>query len=292
MTIPDKAKKYGTHLLWSVVRFVIILGLCYLILYPFFIKIVNGFKDYADFLDPTVRFIPKHFTWNTLLRVADKLNYGNTLFNTAMLSLGIALLTTAVSSFIAYGFARFSFKGSGVLFFAVIFTLIVPPQTVIIPLFLRFRFFAGFLNLLDTPFPVVILALTGLSLKNGLYIFMLRQFYRNLPKELEEAAYLDGYGAFNTYFRVILPSAKTILVTVFLLSLSWEWTDTVYNPLFFQDIKIFANMLQLVGSGEVPVMSANMVNVAALMAIFPLAIIYIIAQKAFVQSVERAGIVG
>ncbi len=292
MLSADKWKKHAGRLLWSVVRAVIILGLCYVILYPFFVKLINGFKDYVDFLDPTVRFIPKHFTTSTVRRVAERLDYGVTLCNTALLSAGVALLTTAVSSFAAYGLARYKFRGSGLLFCGVIFTLIVPPQTVIIPLFLRFRFFAGFINLLDTPFPVLILALTGLSLKNGLYIFMLRQFYRNMPKELEEAAYLDGCGAFNTYFRVMLPSARTMLITVFLLSLAWGWTDTVYNPLFFPNVQLFSNMIRQVGSGEVPIMSANMVNLAALLAIAPLALIYIVAQKFFVQSVERAGIVG
>ncbi len=292
MYFSSKWKKHISQSAWSVVRLVIILGLCYVILYPFFIKIVNGFKDYMDFLDPTVRFIPKHFTTTNVRRVIERMDYVETFRNTALLSIGTALLTTFISSFIAYGFARYKFKGNGLLFFCVIFTLIVPPQTVIIPLFLRFRFFAGFLNLLDTPFPVLILALTGLNLKNGLYIFLLRQFYRNMPKELEEAAYLDGCGAFNTYFRIMLPSAKTMLITVFLLSMAWGWTDTVYNPLFFPNVQLFDNMVPLVGSGEVPIMSANMTNLAALLSIAPLALIYFVAQNFFVQSIERAGIVG
>lgn len=292
MRLSSRWKKYTSQAAWSVVRLVIILGLCYVILYPFFIKIINGLKDYTDFLDPTVRFIPKHFTTTNFWRVIERMDYVETFRNTVLLSTGTALLTTFISSFIAYGFARYKFKGNGLLFFCVIFTLIVPPQTVIIPLFLRFRFFAGFLNLLDTPFPVLILALTGLNLKNGLYIFLLRQFYRNMPRELEEAAYLDGCGAFNTYFRIMLPSAKTMLITVFLLSMAWSWTDTVYNPLFFPNVQLFVNMVQLVGSGEVPIMSANMTNLAALLAIAPLAVIYLITQNFFVQSIERAGIVG
>ncbi len=168
----------------------------------------------------------------------------------------------------------------------------MPPQTIIIPLFLRFRFFAGFLNLLDTPLPIMILSLTGLSLKNGLFIFMLRQFYKNLPHELEEAAWLDGCGAMDTYFRVMLPSARTLLITVFLLSLSWNWTDTLYAPLFLPGVQLFANMVGMSASGESPIMAGIMQNLGALLAVLPLALIYIVLQKFFVQSVERAGIVG
>ena len=286
------SKKYLSQFLWEVVRAVIIVGLCYVILYPFFIKIVNALKDSVDFLDPTVRFIPKHMTFDNIRRAMEKMEYWKTLMNTTSVAVSIALITTMISALVGYGFARFQFRGKNIMFFAVIFTLIVPPQTVIIPLFLRFHFFFGFLNLLGTPFPVLILALTGLSLKNGLYIFMFRQFFKNMPKELEEASYLDGCNAFNTYNRIMLPSAKTMLITVFLLALSWQWTDLVYNPLFFQDVKVFAKVINLVASGESPGMGANMTNIAALLSVVPLAIIYILAQKFFVQSVERSGMEG
>lgn len=292
MRISEKSKKLAGRSAWALVRAVIILGLCYVILYPFFVKTVTAFMPYQDLLDPTVRFIPKHFTLDNLRTVFSRLDYGRTLLNTSLLSVGTALLTTMISSFVAYGFARYAFKGNGLLFAGVILTLIVPPQTIIIPLFLRFRFFAGFLNLLDTPLPIMILSLTGLSLKNGLFIFMLRQFYKNLPHELEEAAWLDGCGAMDTYFRVMLPSARTLLITVFLLSLSWNWTDTLYAPLFLPGVQLFANMVGMSASGESPIMAGIMQNLGALLAVLPLALIYIVLQKFFVQSVERAGIVG
>ncbi len=292
MRISEKSKKLAGRSVWALVRAVIILGLCYVILYPFFVKTVTAFMPYQDLLDPTVRFVPKHFTLDNLRTVFSRLDYGQTLLNTSLLSVGTALLTTMISSFVAYGFARYAFKGNGLLFAGVILTLIVPPQTIIIPLFLRFRFFAGFLNLLDTPLPIVILSLTGLSLKNGLFIFMLRQFYKNLPHELEEAAWLDGCGAMDTYFRVMLPSARTLLITVFLLSLSWNWTDTLYAPLFLPGVQLFANMVGMSASGESPIMAGIMQNLGALLAVLPLALIYIVLQKFFVQSVERAGIVG
>lgn len=292
MRISEKSKKLAGRSVWALVRAVIILGLCYVILYPFFVKTVTAFMPYQDLLDPTVRFVPKHFTLDNLRTVFSRLDYGQTLLNTSLLSVGTALLTTMISSFVAYGFARYAFKGNGLLFAGVILTLIVPPQTIIIPLFLRFRFFAGFLNLLDTPLPILILSLTGLSLKNGLFIFMLRQFYKNLPHELEEAAWLDGCGAMDTYFRVMLPSARTLLITVFLLSLSWNWTDTLYAPLFLPGVQLFANMVGMSASGESPIMAGIMQNLGALLAVLPLALIYIVLQKFFVQSVERAGIVG
>ena len=176
---------------WKIVRFVLLFGLCYIILYPFIIKIINAFKGAADFSDPTVRFIPKNFTVENILRVFGVMDYWNSLLNTAVISLVCAILQTGISALIGYGFARFKFKLNKPLFGMVIFSLVVPVEVIIIPLFLRFRYFLGFINLIDTPLPIFILSLTGFGIRNALYIFLLRQFFRNMPKELEEAACLD-----------------------------------------------------------------------------------------------------
>ena len=286
-------KKQVLSVLWAIIRLIIILGLCYIIIYPFFIKIANAFKTSADFLDPTVRFIPRNFTFDNITVVSQKLDYFSTLGNTLLVSGICGVLCTFVSSSVGYGLARFNFKGKNLLFVLMILTLVIPPQTVIIPLFLRFKSFFGIANLLGTPLPVFILAATGLSLKNGLYIFMFRQFYRNVPKELEEAAYLDGCGTVSTYINIMLPAAKTMIATIFLLSFSWTWTDTVYNRIFLQDYKILANVISLASVGiDSKVMGANYVGIAALLAVLPLVVVYIFAQRSFVQSIENSGLVG
>ena len=136
------------------------------------------------------------------------------------------------------------------------------------------------------------MAATGTGFKAGLYIFLSRQFFMNMPKELNEAAAIDGCGVYQTFFRIMLPSARSILTTVFLLSFSWQWTDTLYNGLFFQDTAILSNVINRVGIGESMAVSGNLQNVAAILAIAPLAILYIFAQRSFVESIDNAGIVG
>lgn len=283
-----------TSIILGIVRTVIVLGLCFIILYPFFIKIINAFKGYNDFYDPTVRFIPKNFTTKNILTVIEKIEYWPALKNTMLVSICTAVFQTMVCASVGYGFARFKFKLNGLLFAMVIFTLMVPPQTIIIPIFLRFRFFLGIstFNLIDTPFPMIIMAATCMGLKNGLFVFLFRQLFKNMPKELEEAAYLDGCGVFKTYTKVMLPESGSMLLTVFLLSFSWQWTDTVYNSLFFSDFPILSNRVLSAGAGEIWPYGANYVSIASLLAILPIALIYAIAQKSFVQSVSRSGIVG
>ena len=291
--LPWKISKQALFsLLWKIVRLVILLGLCYIILYPFFVKIMNSFKLVDDFLDPTVRFIPTEFTLENIETVMAQMDYWPTLLNTSLSSVALGLIQMIVSALIGYGLARFKFKGNNLLFFVVILTLIVPPQTILVPLFMKFRFFMGFLNLVETSWPMVILSATGLGLKNGLYIFLFRQIFKNMPKELEEAAYLDGCGAFKTFVRIMLPSATSMMVTVFLLSFSWLWTDTTYSSLFLTDFPVLSNVVNTIGVSGIPIMAANYKSIAALLSILPIALLYIFAQRLFVQSIDRAGLVG
>ena len=277
---------------WKIVRMVILVGLCYIILYPFFIKIMNSFKTVDDFLDPTVRFIPTEFTLENIETVMRQMDYWPTLLNTVVMAVVLGALQMIVSALVGYGLARFKFRGHNLLFFIVIFTLIVPPQTILIPLFLKFRFFMGFINLVETSWPMVILSATGLGLKNGLYIFLFRQIFKNMPKELEEAAYLDGCSAFRTFGRIMLPSATSMMVTVFLLAFSWLWTDTTYSSLFLTDFPVLSNVVNSIGVSGIPIMAANYKSIAAILSIIPIAILFIFAQKSFVQSIDRAGLVG
>ena len=279
-------------ILWYLVRFVIIVGICYVILYPFLTKIINGFKSYDDLIDPTVEYFPRNPTLQYYRQVLGEMDYLRSLGNTLMISLVVAFLQTAVATVVGYGFARFKFKGNKMLFAMVILMLIIPPQTILVPLFVRFKMFFGFINLIDTPWPIFIMAATGTGYKNGLYIFLTRQFFINMPKELNEAAAIDGCGVYRTFFKIMLPSATTILTTVFLLSFSWQWTDTLYSGLFFRDTNILSNAINKVGVGAQMAVSGNLQNIGALWVILPLAVLYIFAQRAFVESIDNAGIVG
>lgn len=294
--LPRALRRFNVlHFGWSIVRAVILLGLCFLILYPFFIKIVNGFKSFNDFLDPTVKYLPKEPTWDNWITAFKKMDYVHSLLRTLSVSLICGVLQTLISALVGYGFARFRFRGSKILFASVILVLLVPPQTILIPLYETFRQVLGNSNwsLINTMWPITILSLTGMGLRNGLYIFMFRQSFKNMPHELEEAAYIDGCGPFKTFFSVMLPSARSIILTVSLFAFSWAWTDIFYNDLFFGERTVLASAVSLLSKTfEESIMDSMLQNVGAVLAILPLAILYLFAQKAFVQSVERSAIVG
>jgi len=243
------------RVVWYLFRFLLLLGISYVILFPFFSKISSSFMSPEDFVDVTVRLIPKHPTLDTYKAIIVDNDYLLALLNTFVLSLVCALLQTFVCCIIGYGFAKFKFKGNSLLFLCVIFTMVVPHTTLQLSLFMKFRYFdiLGIVNLLggglidainltdgttsinfiNTNWPLYIMSVTGLAYKNGLYIFLLRQFYRGIPDELEESAYLDGSGVFRTFFSIIIPLSVTMLITVFMFSFCWQWTDNFYTNLFY-----------------------------------------------------------
>lgn len=286
--LTTKIKRFS----WSLVRSVIIIGICYIILYPFLTKIINGFKSYNDLIDPTVKYFPHNVTLEYYKQVIKEMNYLSSFVRTIVISLATALLQTAVVAVVGYGFGRFKFKGDKLLFGMVILMLLIPPQVILVPLFISFKEFLGFINLIDTPWPTFIMAATGTGLKSGLFIFLTRQVFANIPKELDEAAALDGCSAYTTFFKIMLPSASTILTTVFLLSLSWQWTDTLYSGLFFQNTDILSTVVNKVGIDAPMVLSGNLQNIAAILVILPLAILYLFAQRTFVESIDNSGITG
>ena len=363
-----KAKVFSlyflTKIVWWVFRLVLMIGISYIVLYPFLTKISGSFMATQDFVDVTVRLIPKHFTLDIYRAIIDELGYWSALRNTFILSFSSALIQTFICCLIGYGFAKFKFRGRTLIFMLVMFTMIVPHQTLQYSMYMEFRYFdilgivrllkgGGIevfghnimnlgdgvksffeslnvlpdqirigeylderdiprylmnmaitkdgINLCNTYFPFFILSFGGLAFKNGLYIFLLRQFFRGLPDELEESAYMDGSGTFRTFIQIILPLSIPMLITVFLFAFCWQWTDSFYTGLFFNDasnINLLSQMVDVPPSmkvasggyaGEALFYSAVR-NTCGLLIIFPLVILYLFCQRYLVQGIEHSGI--
>lgn len=282
--------------------------LAYVIVYPLFGRVMYSFMTEADLNDDTVHLFTKHFTLDNYRQAIDYMHYGTGLVKSLVSLAFYSLLQVGSATLIAYGLARFRFPGRNFLFVITILTLIIPPQILSTPLYFQFRFFNLFgllgdgVSMLNTPLPLALLCMTGLGLKSGLLIFMLRQYFQGFPKELEEAASIDGASPIRTFWQVAVPSARTMLVTVFLFSLVWQWTDDFYLSVF----EPTENYLQVIitkvydmvkaataGTGTIDVIGQSLVNNAALLLfIAPLLLIFLFGQRYFIESVERSGIVG
>ena len=300
-------RRKGYTYIWKLMRFVLLVGLSFMILYPVFVKFSASLKSTADMMDSTVVFIPKNPTLQNYKIVLNSVNYALTLLMTVLFCLVQSLLQLASCSLVAYGIARFKFKGHKLLFGMAVLTLIIPPQIILLPLYIRFHFFGitnifqfsgifSGVDLINTYWPFLLLSGTALGFKNGLYIYLLRQHFKNMPMALEEAAYIDGCGPFRTFLRIMLPGSVPMLVTVFLFSFVWQWNDTVYSGIFFPEIPTLANKLSgmvftTMGAGTT-LMSAVLESPKFFLLITPIVILYLFTQKLFVQSISRSGIVG
>ena len=130
------------------------------------------------------------------------------------------------------------------MFGLVIFTLVVPPQIIILPLYLNLRFFTVWglipepgIDLLGSYWPFILMGISGTGFNNGLFIFIMRQFFKGMPRELEEAAYIDGANPLQTFLRVMLPGAKPALVIVFLFATVWMYNDYFFTLCFAQRLR-------------------------------------------------------
>jgi multiple sugar transport system permease protein len=229
------------------------------------------------------------------------------------LSATTTILTAISCALAGYAFARLKFKGSNLLFGGVILTIMVPPTTILIPMYLNLKDFSlmGLIplitgksvNLLNSYWPFILTSVTANSLKAGLYIFIFRQFFRGIPREVEEAAYMDGAGVGQTFLRIMLPNAIPSIITVLLFSFVWQWNDSFFTTTYLTSSHVMSTQLSslpynltiLLGndpSAKDPFYLSMVQDTGILLAILPLIIMYLFVQRYFVESIERTGLVG
>ena len=342
----------------AIFRLVLMVGISYIVIFPFISKITSSIMAPEDFIDVTVRLIPKNISFDIYEAIVKELGYFDALGNTFVLSFSTAVIQMLICSLIGYGFAKFKFRGRNLIFVLVMVTMIIPHQTLQHSMYLEFRnfdilgivrllkgggiqigdwnvmelgegvanFFASLnilpdgiqvgtdtygepimmqfkqsgMNIANSYLPLILMSATGLAFKNGLYIFMLRQFFRGIPDELEESAYMDGCGTFRTFIQIILPLSIPMMITVFLFAFCWQWTDDFYVGLLNTGVET-SNQLLVDLVGAVPpslklgyagqtLYETAIRNTCGLMIIAPLVILYAFCQNFLVQGIEHSGI--
>ncbi|MDI9419116.1 MAG: carbohydrate ABC transporter permease [Firmicutes bacterium] len=290
----------------AVLRYLILIGISYVILYPLIVKLSSSVMTRSDIWDPSVLIIPKYPSLNNYKLAFRFMEYPLAFWNSFKLAFSVSSLQLISCTLVGYGFARYRFFGNGFWFSLVIFSLVIPPELILIPLYLNFRFFDFFgilpdggFNLLGSAWPFILPAITASGFRNGLYIYIMRQIFRGAPKELEEAAYVDGAGPFRTFFRVVLPGSIHGLVVVFLFSFVWMWNDYSLTSFYWPKGKLLPIMLSSLTRNvlgdqylHAPVEGSLVNNAGSFLIILPLLLLYAFLQRYFVESIERTGLVG
>ena len=308
---------------WSLFRFALLFGLAYIIIYPLLYMISMAFRSKEDLYNVAVKWIPQNYTLETMKKVLTAMNYPFALLNTVMLSVVTSIILISICAVTAYGLSRFKFKGQGIVFACVLITIIVPSHFFIMPSYLGFRYFHWFglspiikliseavsanpfdPSIIDTPLVFFLPAFFGIGIRSGLYIYIFRQFFKGMPKELEEASAIDGCGSLKTFLKIVVPSAVPAFVTTFLFSFVWHWNDYQLSAIYLEKLKpLSAYLVNITGyiyqsetqsGAQVAIDTTQMaidIQAASLAVIAPVVLIYLFLQKYFTESIERTGLV-
>ena len=312
-----KAILKSNTLFVSLLRYVVLIAIGYIILYPLLYMISSAFRVRDSFYDPSVIWITSEVTMINFKYAWQVMSYGKAFLNTLiyeMLSAGIQIISCSI---VAYGLARFEFKEKRILTFFMFLLILVPSQMMMLPIFMNYSKldFLGLFGLIDSLTGIDIRpnvlnsvwtfylpALFGVGIRSGIIIYIYIQFFKGLPKELEEAAWIDGAGPLKTYIRIALPSSGVVITTVTVFSLIWHWNDYSLSSmyLYFESWPLavkLSNITTAEAMGTLRLSSSDPLRIAIMMAgclmfIVPILIVYLILQKKFVKSIDRVGITG
>lgn len=307
--IKQKGIKYASalvrYLLLGAVGYVILVQLIYILSY--------AFRTTDDVFDASVVWLPKHYTLENFKIAIEALDFFPHLLTTLTIQVLSGLIEVITCALPAYALARFNFKGKNIFFGIVILMILLPPQVTAVSMSLNYAHFdvLGILNiigkifgidirpnLLNTGFVFWLPSLFGVGLRSGLFVFIYRQFFAGLPKELEEAASIDGANAFTTFTRVVIPSSGVAFLTVTIFSVVWHWNEYYQSIIFFDSNYPLSVALTQLSSGIVAALgqgatgSTAYTMAAVALCIFPVLLVYVVLQRKFIASIDRVGIVG
>ena len=266
--------------------FLTLLG--YVFLYPLLFMLSASFKGNAELMTST-SLIPKNISFENYIKGwigVGQYHFGLFLTNSVLIVFPVVILTVISSSVVGYGFARFRFRGHGILFSAMLSTLMLPNAVLIIPKYIMFRQF-GWLNTYKVFYFPVLFACTPF------FIFSMVQFIRGIPRSLDESAYIDGCSTLRTFVSIILPLSKPALFSMGIFQFIWTWNDYL-NPLIYINSVNKYNVMQGLrmsmdsssGISWGPIMALSLIS------ILPCMLIFFLAQRYFVEGVATTGLKG
>ena len=281
-------KKKKTKVLNKILQYLVIAVIGLFLLYPIIWMFFATFKT-NDEIFGSVALLPQSFYVKNYIdgwHSAGNMTYTDYFINTFLLVIPCTLLTVCSSALVAYGFARFRFKGKGILFALLIATLMLPNSVIIIPRYILFNRFGW----IDSYLPFYVPALLACS---PFFVFMLVQFLRGIPKELDESASIDGCGSFRILVQVLLPLMKPALFSAGLFQFLWTYNDYFNSLIFINSVRKYPVSLALrLSLDSESVVMWGKIMALAFIAVVPVMLLFFFAQKYFVEGIATTGLKG
>ncbi|MFE4799385.1 carbohydrate ABC transporter permease [Streptomyces sp. NPDC056708] len=253
------------------------------LLSPFVWLGITAVKAPSELRAVPIHWWPHEPTWSNFQQALTRIDYLGYARNSLMIAGMYAVLVTLASAWAGFGFARLNAPGKRIIFGVLLSTMMLPGVITLIPTYLLFAKF----HLVNTYMPWVLWGLAGAPY----LIFLFRQFFSNMPKELEEAAIVDGCGQIRIFWRIFLPQSWPVIATSLMLSFSWTWGDYLAPALLLDDDR--TTLAVKLATGYATPSGAplnNLVAAGAVMYVVPVLVLFLIMQRGFMSGVATSGL--
>jgi multiple sugar transport system permease protein len=267
------------------ISYLIMILVAIAVLSPFAGLLLTSIKQDSEYIVWPIILFPKIPQWMNYVDAFRLIPLSKVALRTAGLGIMVSILVTATSSLFGFAFARFRVKGSRFLFFLVVSLMIIPVIVILIPQFVIY----SYLKLTNTYWPWIFNALAG----NSFFIFLFRQFFLSFPKELEDAAEVDGAGPFRIYWQIFLPNAKPVIAAVMVFAFQGVWSDYLMPLILLNDDMTLLSVKLATGYVNPQGLPLTTISMAAnTMYILPLLVLFFLAQKHIIRGVVTSGLKG
>jgi len=277
-------RKSTQVILEKILVYILLLTMGIIFIFPLFWMVATSFKDEAQLYIPKPKIFPNPLVWANYKEAWGKIPFALYMRNTIIITLSSVFLAVLSTSLVAFGFARINFKGRNFLFSLLLASMILPGMVQIIPRY----FIWNWLHCLDTWIPLIL----PRALAGGFFVFLMRQFYRTLPMELDDAAAIDGCSYFRIWWNMMLPLTKPALTVVALFTFMQTWND-FFDPLIYlttdskKTLALGLRFFQGQFGADIHLLMA-----ASTLVLLPCLVIFLFAQKYFIKGIAMSGIKG
>lgn len=276
---------------------IVLLLLSLVMLFPFFLMILTSLKTMDDIFAPRFVWFPEKLDWSNYTEALQRGNWGRYFFNTFYVTSVTVLISLAINSLAGYAFAKLRFKGRDTLFIISLIGLMIPPQVTMIPVFLLLKHipFAGGNNWLGQG------GLGWIDSYNGLIVpyvagtfgvFLFRQFFLQIPKELDEAAIMDGMGRLRAFWHIYVPLSKPVFATLIAIKATSSWNEYTWPLVITNSDNMKTVQLALSMFRDEHQVQWDLLMAATTLIVIPLILIFLFTQKYFIEGIVTTGIKG
>lgn len=268
----------------NLVTYIILSLLSLLFVFPFYWLLRSSFMTSGEIFSLPIRWLPSEFRIQNYPEALTALPFGRYFLNTIFIVVMNVTGTILSSSFVAFGYARIDFPGRKFWFALTLSTLMIPLAVVLIPQFIGWKLIGAY----NTFWPLVLPAFFG----NAFFVFLIRQFFMTIPREYDEAAFVDGAGYLTIYARLLMPMSRPALATVGVFAFMFTWNDFFGPLIYLSDNAKYTLALGLRAFMGQFTSQWNLMMAASFVIILPMIVLYFFAQRAFIEGITLTGLKG